>query len=138
MVGAELAMARKRALEDWKMNYFGSGREAGYWDVDELSRLVHGGATYSAHRQDANTLIAWALLRLGADRAQVLTAYDVKAADMDALTLGTFVLSDERRAAVLAQIEKDWPESSGLGQSVADAGAGGPTMTPSGPHSRAV
>jgi hypothetical protein len=111
MFATELAIERRKRREEFKNNYLGTARQAGYYDAAEA--LVMTGPFIGGGLNAVRTraLVAYAWIRLGVPAEQVCAAYDVNPDWVQQLTLDNFILRADLRAEIERQVVEAVPET---------------------------
>jgi hypothetical protein len=111
MWGTELVVERRKRREQFKNDFLGTARQAGYYDVDEAMSLITTHATGGVNGGRTRVMLAYAWNRLGVPLEQVCAAYGVNQDQVRQLGLHEWVMDDAQRAEIEKMVVELVPET---------------------------
>ena len=137
MYGTELLVERKKRRDQFKNDYLGTARQAGYYDVDEMLAHVGPAASYSVDRVVTCAVIAVGLVRMGVPIEKVCAAYNLNQDEIGSWNVHQVILTDAQRAEIEKMVVELVPETpepqryvtaaAHVGALTTDRGAGRPS-----------
>ena len=137
MYGTELTVERRKRREQFKNDFLGTARQAGYYDVDEAMSLIGPFVGGGLNAVRTRWLLAYAFTRLGVPVEQVCAAYGVNPETVTMIRLDDFIMTDAQRAEIehmVTELVPETPEAQRyvtaahkVGELTTDRGAGRPS-----------
>jgi len=111
MYGTELIVERRKRREQFKNDFLGIARQAGYYDVDEAMSLIGPFVGGGLNAVRTRWLLAYAFTRLGVPVEQVCAAYGVNPETVTMIRLDDFIMTDAQRAEIEHMVTELVPET---------------------------
>ena len=111
MYGTELIVERRKRREQFKNDFLGTARQAGYYDVDEAMSLIGPFVGGGLNAVRTRWLLAYAFTRLGVPVEQVCAAYGVNPETVTMIRLDDFIMTDAQRAEIEHMVTELVPDT---------------------------